>query len=371
MSQKRLRPPPDMCAIGRLRKGRTDVKVEEIAPRATATAARTVRRPGAVLQRRNRHRQGRGGFPGGRCRTRRSMSTTTIRPTGPSRSPAPPARWCGGKCVRARATSCGACSPTSMPTSTCWSTATPPTMRRACASMIERLDRGPPRHGGRRPRRSGGCRLSAAAIAPATGCSPAFVANVFGATFTDMLSGYRVFSRRFVKSFPVLSRGFEIETELVVHALGARTGGRRGRDALLFAARKVRSRSSAPGATACASSPPSSISTARSGRWRSSRGSRIALAVVAVGLAIPIFVTYFEEGHRAAAADRRARNRIDAAGVAVGGRGSGARYRDPRPARNEASGLSRAAALPVSTGTGGRSEGDDRCANSCAPTMQS
>jgi glycosyltransferase involved in cell wall biosynthesis len=46
-----------------------------------------------------------------------------------------------------------------------------------------------------------------------------FVAQVFGQAFTDMLSGYRVFSRRFVKSFPALSGGFEIETELTVHAL--------------------------------------------------------------------------------------------------------------------------------------------------------
>ncbi|HLN08137.1 MAG TPA: glycosyltransferase family 2 protein [Xanthobacteraceae bacterium] len=46
-----------------------------------------------------------------------------------------------------------------------------------------------------------------------------FVAAVFGRTFTDMLSGYRVLTRRFVKSFPVLSGGFEIETELTVHAL--------------------------------------------------------------------------------------------------------------------------------------------------------
>src|ERR1700684_4399278 len=46
-----------------------------------------------------------------------------------------------------------------------------------------------------------------------------FVAHVFGRSITDMLSGYRVFSRRFVKSFPVLSGGFEIETELTVHAL--------------------------------------------------------------------------------------------------------------------------------------------------------
>lgn len=48
------------------------------------------------------------------------------------------------------------------------------------------------------------------------------VARIFGRSFKDMLSGYRVFSRRFVKSFPALSSGFEIETELTVHALEMR-----------------------------------------------------------------------------------------------------------------------------------------------------
>lgn len=48
------------------------------------------------------------------------------------------------------------------------------------------------------------------------------VAAIFGNRTKDMLSGYRVFSRRFVKSFPALSRGFEIETELTVHALELR-----------------------------------------------------------------------------------------------------------------------------------------------------
>ncbi|HYM31488.1 MAG TPA: glycosyltransferase family 2 protein [Candidatus Cybelea sp.] len=47
-----------------------------------------------------------------------------------------------------------------------------------------------------------------------------FVARLFGNRFRDILSGYRVFSRRFVKSFPALAHGFEIETELTVHALG-------------------------------------------------------------------------------------------------------------------------------------------------------
>jgi glycosyltransferase involved in cell wall biosynthesis len=47
----------------------------------------------------------------------------------------------------------------------------------------------------------------------------AFVTQTFGRAFTDILSGYRIFSRRFAKSFPALSTGFEIETELTVHAL--------------------------------------------------------------------------------------------------------------------------------------------------------
>jgi glycosyltransferase involved in cell wall biosynthesis len=48
------------------------------------------------------------------------------------------------------------------------------------------------------------------------------VQYIFGRQFNDMLSGYKIFSRRFVKSFPAMSRGFEIETELTVHALELR-----------------------------------------------------------------------------------------------------------------------------------------------------
>lgn len=48
------------------------------------------------------------------------------------------------------------------------------------------------------------------------------VAWIFGNRFTDMLSGYRVMSRRYVKSFPALAAGFETETELTVHALELR-----------------------------------------------------------------------------------------------------------------------------------------------------
>ena len=48
------------------------------------------------------------------------------------------------------------------------------------------------------------------------------VSWIFGGAFTDMLSGYRAFTKRYAKSFPALSHGFEIETELTVHALELR-----------------------------------------------------------------------------------------------------------------------------------------------------
>jgi len=73
-----------------------------------------------------------------------------------------------------------------------------------------------------------GCRVHAAAEAYRPGhrfgnvLLTSFVAWLFGKSFTDILSGYRVFSRRFVKSFPALAKGFETETELTVHALELR-----------------------------------------------------------------------------------------------------------------------------------------------------
>ncbi|EGF7347056.1 glycosyltransferase, partial [Escherichia coli] len=48
------------------------------------------------------------------------------------------------------------------------------------------------------------------------------VSKIFKGSFSDMLSGYRVFSRRYAKSFPSHSHGFEIETELTIHALELR-----------------------------------------------------------------------------------------------------------------------------------------------------
>lgn len=49
-----------------------------------------------------------------------------------------------------------------------------------------------------------------------------FANLLFGKKFNDMLSGYKIFSKRFVKSFPANSRGFEIETELTIYALQMR-----------------------------------------------------------------------------------------------------------------------------------------------------
>src|SRR5262249_45369930 len=121
-----------------------------------------------------------------------------------------------------------------------------------------------------------------------------FFALAFHATFSDILSGYRVFSRRFVKSFPVLSRGFVIETELCVHALelelpvaevptpyyarprGAGAKPRTWRDGVQILLTIVDLyRSERPLA------------------FFSALGT--ALAIVSVGLAVPIFVTYFFE----------------------------------------------------------------------------
>src|ERR1051325_2637201 len=122
-----------------------------------------------------------------------------------------------------------------------------------------------------------------------------FVAHVFGETFTDMLSGYRVFTRRFVKSFPVLSGGFEIETELTVHALELE---------LPVGELKTPYYSRPEGSA-------SKLNTWRDGirilktvlrLYRFERpmplftGFGLSLAIIAIGLAIPIFVTYVQEG---------------------------------------------------------------------------
>jgi glycosyltransferase involved in cell wall biosynthesis len=122
-----------------------------------------------------------------------------------------------------------------------------------------------------------------------------FLSSVFGAAFKDVLSGYRVFSRRFVKSFPVLSDGFEIETELTVHALE-----------LALPAAEID--------TPYYARPEGSFSKLNTWRdglrilstilklYRSEKPLRfftvigLFLALISLGLAIPVIATYLEQG---------------------------------------------------------------------------
>ncbi len=119
----------------------------------------------------------------------------------------------------------------------------------------------------------------------------AFVAAVFGPTFNDMLSGYRVFSRRFVKSFPVLSGGFEIETELTIHAL----------ELGLPAAEIETPYYSRPKGSASKLNTWSDgfrILRTIANLYRAERplsffsGIGLALAIVAIGIATPVFITF-------------------------------------------------------------------------------
>ena len=130
-----------------------------------------------------------------------------------------------------------------------------------------------------------------------------FVAHVFGQSFTDMLSGYRVFTRRFVKSFPALSGGFEIETELTVHALELELPV--GEMPTPYYSRPQGSasklntwRDGYPHSAHRAAALPRRAAAAAVHRHRHRR-----LRSLPIGLAIPMFVTYLQERHRAAAAD--------------------------------------------------------------------
>lgn len=121
------------------------------------------------------------------------------------------------------------------------------------------------------------------------------VALIFGRGFTDMLSGYRVFSRRFVKSFPAESQGFEIETEITIHAL--HMGLPVGETATRYFARPEGS--------------ASKLSTYRDGfrilwlivsLFKEVRPFAffglifLILAVLSVGLAVPVLLTYLQTG---------------------------------------------------------------------------
>jgi len=121
------------------------------------------------------------------------------------------------------------------------------------------------------------------------------VTMVFGKRTDDLLSGYRVFSRRFVKSFPVLAGGFEIETELVVHALEM---------SMPLGEVETPYKDRAPGSV-------SKLSTFRDGfriLWMIGKLIKeerpmqsfglvsVLMALISVIIAVPLFITYYETG---------------------------------------------------------------------------
>jgi glycosyltransferase involved in cell wall biosynthesis len=122
-----------------------------------------------------------------------------------------------------------------------------------------------------------------------------FVAHMFGRAFTDILSGYRVFSRRFVKSFPILSGGFEIETELTIHALELELPV--GEVATPYYSRPIGSASKLSTYSDGFRILWTVLKLYRAERPLSLFGAfGIALAIMSIGLAIPIVITYVQEG---------------------------------------------------------------------------
>ncbi|MBF0340846.1 MAG: glycosyltransferase [Magnetococcales bacterium] len=121
------------------------------------------------------------------------------------------------------------------------------------------------------------------------------VALLFGHGFSDMLSGYRVFSRRFVKTFPAHSQGFEIETELTVHALHLN---------LPCQEHATRYFARAQGSTSKLNTYQDGLRImlmilllAKEARPFAFFGLiALALTLTAILLAIPIFITFFETG---------------------------------------------------------------------------
>ena len=121
------------------------------------------------------------------------------------------------------------------------------------------------------------------------------LSQLFGRSFSDIFSGYRVFSRRFAKSFPALSRGFETETEISVHAL----------ELAMPVAEVVTVYGARPEGS------QSKLNTWRDG-WRILKtilhlvrierpvlfygGFGLFLAALAIGLSVPLVLTWIETG---------------------------------------------------------------------------
>ena len=121
------------------------------------------------------------------------------------------------------------------------------------------------------------------------------VGHLFGAGFTDILSGYRVLSRRFAKSFPVTSSGFEIETELSVHALDLKIAT--AEVELPYAARPQGSESKLRtwrDGTRILGTIAMLYKELKPGRFFGAMGA--ALMLTSLGLGLPLVATFLETG---------------------------------------------------------------------------
>jgi glycosyltransferase involved in cell wall biosynthesis len=121
------------------------------------------------------------------------------------------------------------------------------------------------------------------------------VAHLFGEGFTDILSGYRVMSRRFAKSFPAASAGFEVETELSVHALDLKLAT--AEIPLRYGERPENSHSKLKTYKDGARILVSILMMYRALKpFRFYGAIFVALCIIALGLAAPVIATYFETG---------------------------------------------------------------------------
>ena len=173
------------------------------------------------------------------------------------------------------------------------------------------------------------------------------LAGLFGRSFSDIFSGYRVFSRRFVKSFPVLSAGFEIETEISVHALELRMPV--GEVETAYGARPEGSQSKLSTYSRRLADPEDDRhSLPRRAAGVVLRGDRRVAGAAAIILAIPLVVTYVADRPGAALPDRDPRHRNDHRRRALLLRRPHPRHRHPRPPRGPPARLPLAVPGPAS-----------------------
>ncbi len=163
---------------------------------------------------------------------------------------------------------------------------------------------------------------------------------IFGNRLRDMLSGYRVFSRRFVKSFPALAAGFETETEFTIHALELK---------MPVAEVPVAYKERAEGSLSKLRTYSDGIRILRTivvlvkeeRPLQFFAVAALVLFLLGIGFGIPVVLEFLQTGSRAAPADRRARDGPRAAFVPRPRLRPRARFRGARPKGDQAPRLSR------------------------------